>query len=112
MQKSTNKRYSPSSYDTDLANSFADFFTSKIDKIHQGLVERKIRVGSSPPDVKVCSTEFCDFTEVTLEEIKTFSRKPLSKSCELDPLPAVVLKGCLTVLLPTITLDEKMDLLG
>ena len=34
---------------------------------------------------------------------KKFSREPLSKSCELDPLPVVVLKGCLTVLLPTIT---------
>ena len=54
LQKSTNKRYPPSSDDTALANSFADFFTSKIDRIHHGLVERKIRVGSSPPDVKVC----------------------------------------------------------
>ena len=54
LQKSTNKRYPPSSNDTALANSFADFFTSKIDRIHHGLVERKIRVGSSPPDVKVC----------------------------------------------------------
>ena len=102
LQKSTNKRYPPSSDDTALANSFANFFASKVDKIHHGLVERKIRVGSSPPDVKVCGAEFCNFAEVTLEEIKKFSRKPLSKSCELDPLPAVVLKGCLTVLLPTI----------
>ena len=54
LQKSTNKRYPHSSDDTALANSFADFFTSKIDRIHHGLVERKIRVGSSPPDVKVC----------------------------------------------------------
>ena len=54
LQKSTNKRYPPSSDDTAVANSFADFFTSKIDRIHHGLVERKIRVGSSPPDVKVC----------------------------------------------------------
>ena len=103
LQKSTKKRYPPSSVDSALANSFADFFTSKTDKIHQGLVERKMRVGSSPPDVKVCGTEFCNFAEVTLDEIEKFSRKPLSKSCELDPLPAVVLKGCLTVLLPTIT---------
>ena len=58
LQKSTNKRYPPSSGDTTLANSFADFFTSKIDKIHHGLVKRKIRVGSSPPGVKVCVAEF------------------------------------------------------
>ena len=102
LQKSTSKRYSPSSDDTILANSFADFFTSKIVRIHHGLIERKIRVGSSPSDVKVCGAEFCNFPEVTLEELKKFSRKPLSKSCELDPLPAVVLKGSLTVLFPTI----------
>ena len=100
LQESNNKRYPLSSDVTTLASSFADFFTSKIDKIHNGLVERKIRVGSSPPDVKVCVAEFCNFAGVTLE--KKFSRKPLSKSYELDPLPAVVLKGCLTVLLPTI----------
>ena len=101
MQKSTNKRYPPSSDDTALANSFADFFTSKIDKIHH--VEKKnMRWVFPPPDVKVCGAEFYNFAEVTLEEIKKFSRKPLSKSCELDPLPAVVLKDCLTVLVPTI----------
>ena len=103
LQKSTNKRYPPSSDNTGLANSFADFFTSKIDKIHHELVERKIRVGSSPPDATVCGAEFCNLAEVTQDEIKKFSRKSISKSCELDPLPAVVLKGCLTVLLPTIT---------
>ena len=70
LPKSTNKRYPPCSEGTALANSFADFFTSKIDKIHHGFVERKIRVGSSPPDFKVCGAEFCNFAEVTLEEIK------------------------------------------
>ena len=103
MQKLTNKRYPPSSDNTALANSLADFFASKIDKIHHGLVERKIRVGSSPPDVTVCGAEFCNLAEVTQEEIKKSSSKSLSKSSELDPLPPVVLKGCLTVLLPTIT---------
>ena len=41
LQKSTNKRYRPSSGDTALANSFTDFFTSKVDRIHHGLVKRK-----------------------------------------------------------------------
>ena len=75
LQKSTNKRYPPSSDDTALANSFADFFTSKIDKIHHGLVERKIRIGSSPSDVTVCGAEFCNFAEVTQEEINKFSKE-------------------------------------
>ena len=63
----------------------------------------KGKYGSSPSDVTVCGAEFCNFAEVTQEEIKKFSRKSLSKSCELDPLPAVVLKDCFIVLLPTIT---------
>ena len=46
LQKSTYKSYPPSSDDTALANSLADFFLSKIDRIHHGLVERKICVGS------------------------------------------------------------------
>ena len=33
-----------------------------------------------------------------------------SKSCELDPLPAVVLKGCFTVLLPTIARIVNLSL--
>ena len=37
--------------------------------------------GSSPPNVKVCGAEFCNFAEVTQEEIKKLLRKPLSKSC-------------------------------
>ena len=97
------KRYPPSSDSTALANSFANFFTNKIDKIHHGLVERRARVGSSIPDMTVCCVELRNFAEVTQEELKKFSKKPLSKSCELDPLPDADLKGCFTVLLPTIT---------
>ena len=66
-------------------------------------MERRARVGSSLPDTTVCSVELCNFAEVTQEELKKFSKKPLSKSCQLDPLPAAVLKGCFTLLLPTIT---------
>ena len=39
-KKHPNKCYPPSSDSIVLANSFADFFTNKIDKIHHGLVER------------------------------------------------------------------------
>ena len=39
LQKSTSKRYPRSSDDTAPANSFADFFTSKIDKTHYYMAE-------------------------------------------------------------------------
>ena len=43
LQKSNKKRYPLSSDDTALANSFADFFTSKIDKM--GLLKGKYALG-------------------------------------------------------------------
>ena len=63
LQKSTNKHYPPSSDDTVLVNWLADFFTSKIDITHQGLVERKICVGSSPP---ILTSKFVVQSFVTL----------------------------------------------
>ena len=47
--------------------------------------------------------EFNNFRKVSQEEVKVFACKPSSKSCVLDPLPAMVLKSCFSVLLPTIT---------
>ena len=41
LQKSSIKRYPASHDDSTLANSFADFFTSKIEKIHQSLFLKK-----------------------------------------------------------------------
>ena len=67
-----------------------------------GLSKGKYALGLPLPDATVGGAEFCNFAEATQEEIKKLSRKSISKSCELDPLPAVVLKGCFTVLLPTI----------
>ena len=67
-----------------------------------GLWKGKYALGLPLPDATVGGAEFCNFAEATQEEIKKLSRKSISKSCELDPLPAVVLKGCFTVLLPTI----------
>ena len=76
FQKSTNKRLLPSSDDRDtaLVNSFADFFISKIIKYIVGLL-------------KVCGVEFRNLVELRQEKIKKkkFSRKSLSKSCELLP---------------------------
>ena len=52
--------------------------------------------------LKDFGVEFCNLVELTQEKIKNFLRKSVSKSCEINPLPAVFLKGYLTILLPAI----------
>ena len=42
--------------------------------------------------------------------IFTFAYKPFSKSCCLDPLPALLFKDCFPVLLPTITRMVNLSL--
>ena len=103
LQKPSEKCYPPSVDNTALANSFADFFINKIDIIHSKLVQRNIIVGPIRPIPSTSPVEFNNFREVSQEEVKVFACKPSSKSCVLDPLPAMVLKGCFSVLLPTIT---------
>ena len=73
-------------------------------------MERNISVGPAPPEPSTCLVEFSDFGEVSQEKVKDFACKPSSKSCSLDPLPAMVLKGCFSVLLPTITKIVNLSL--
>lgn len=50
------------------------------------------------------------FEDVTEDQIVAFAGKPSAKSCCLDPIPSTVFKGCLKVLLPTITKIVNMSL--
>ena len=45
LQKEVTKRYPPSSYTTNLVNSFANLFTGKIDTFHSTLEEKIVNVG-------------------------------------------------------------------
>jgi len=42
--------------------------------------------------------------------VKKFAVEALTKSCELDPLPASVLKTCFPIILPTLTSIINMSL--
>ena len=104
MQKSHETRYPPSLSNALLADSFADFFTAKVEKIHTALVPRN-RDQSLADDKELFTNvaELSNFHKVSQDDVKEFAFKPLSKSCCLDPLPASLLKDCFPVLLPTIT---------
>ena len=113
LQKSSIKRYPASHDDSTLTNSFADFFTSKIEKIHQSLFQRKERISERAASLELSasvSTSFCDFEEVSEQQIVEFASKSASKSCCLDPKPSAVFKGCFGGLLSTITRIVNLSL--
>ena len=104
MEKSHETRYPPSFSNALLADSFADFFTAKVEKIYTALVARNrdLSLGDDN-ELPMNAAELNNFHEVSQEDVREFAYKRLSKSCCLDPLPASVLKDCSPVLLPTIT---------
>ena len=111
MQKSYETRYPPSLSNALLADSFADFFTAKVEKIHTALVARKRDLSLvDDNELPKNTAELNNFHEVSQEDVKEFAYKPLSKSCCLDPLPASVLKDCFPALLPTITRMVNLSL--
>ena len=87
---------------TKLAQSFSDFFVSKIEKIRTHIDEQKCNnvliTPPSPPLENISS-----FNPTTDEEIKKVIDKAKSATCNLDPIPTSLLKECSDLLLPTIT---------
>ena len=58
----------------------------------------------------LCDVQIHNFQQVTLDMVKKFAVKTLTKSCDLDPVPASVLKTCFSIILPTLTLVINMSL--
>ena len=91
MQKSHEIRYPPTLSNALLGDSFADFFTSKVEKIHTALVARNRDLSLADDNELFTNVaELNNFHEISQDDVKEFVYKPLSKSCCLDPLPASV----------------------
>ena len=73
--------------DESLMNHFADYFISKIDKIHEnftGILAFVPKVMDTPTLTK--------FTPLTPNQVTKLIANMQTKSCELDPIPTHVLK--------------------
>jgi hypothetical protein len=57
----------------------------------------------SPAELSTQCVEFRVFQTVTEQEVENIVDTNGKKSCELDPIPATILKGCKKTLLPTFT---------
>ena len=87
LQKQRVQQY-PSCFpdSTSLADAFNNFFISKIDKIHNAFTERAPEndLSSSPTtDRPLCDVQILNFQQVTLDMVKKFALKTLTKSCDL-----------------------------
>ena len=84
---------------TSLADAFNNFFISKIDKIYNAFTEKAPEndlSSSHTTDRPLCDVQIHNFQQVTLDMVKRFAVKTLTKSCDLDLLPASVLKKMLS----------------
>ena len=84
--------------DSSLAESFADHFINKIDKIRDSLTNFK----NFEPEIKNVPS-FDRFESLTADEIRKLINELQTKSCELDILPTNILKLFLDELLPVVT---------
>ena len=76
MQKSYETRYPPSLSNALLADSFADFFTAKVEKIHTALVARNRDLSlADDNELLTNAAELNNFHEVSQEDVKEFAYK-------------------------------------
>ena len=88
-----------------LAESFAKFFSGKISKIHT-ILKSTIAAQTISPHYPSPSKPPCNlsgFTPTTEEEVSKLLLSLPNKQCDLDPIPTSLLKQCATVLTPIIT---------
>ena len=105
LQKSTPADYpTTSESDTDLDKKFIDYFGDKIAVIRNVLDE--LSDSNLDPEDNVAITDqfaLSSFRPVTSTDILQIIGRSTIKSCPLNPVPAAVLKQCISVLLPVLT---------
>ena len=95
LQRQTEKHYPSADNDQQLAIAFADFFTTKIERIREELVLRKSGLVHSAGLAKpTCLSRLSEFDLVTDEDVLKLIWSYTIKACNLDPLPVTMMRSC------------------
>ena len=83
--------------DSKLAEEFKIYFSSKIDKIRDTILEEKAskNIENYDLDKKSLSCQFGEFNALTAEDLSKIVNSMSDKFCSLDPIPTWLLKRCL-----------------
>ena len=111
LHRRVDRRYPTAPSTIELANNFADFFDKKIAAIRTEL-SNEVTSSTQPCEAykQPCQAQFTEFRVMSEREIKSFVDKIGKKSCDLDPIPASILKECKSPTLPVLTNIVNMSL--
>ena len=84
----------------ELSNDIADFFTVKVQKLHDGLVKAQQGIEDTSHDDRN-TPRLTYFPPISADDLKKIILKAPTKSCQLDPIPTKIVKECVEPLLPT-----------
>ena len=112
MNRHAPKQLPTTDDDEHLANKFADFFHAKISTISKDLGHMKATITNdfSETSQTDCHSQLSNFQLVSCEELTSLIKGSSLKSCQLDPVPALVLRQCYDFLLPVITRIVNLSL--
>ncbi len=96
---------------TSFVNEFNDFFIRKIDTLRDKLDNIQLDNNVTPTEEdSINFTPLSEFKPVTEEDLRKIIMSIASKSCMLDPFPTHLLKQCMDILLPILTLMVNLSL--
>ena len=111
LHKKTNNILPDSSCNTKLASSFNDFFISKVAKIRDTLLSAKPDANIHPePTPPAAPNPLLTFSQISESNVLKLIRPSPSKSCDLDPCPAQIVKDCADILAGSITMIINLSL--
>ena len=110
LERKQEPRFPSSTWSEQLANEFATFFHEKISKMRCSLSHDSESIINALPDLFCCKSELTDFCTVNPNDIRKYLVSSGVKTCDLDPLPSILLRECLDTLLPVITRIVNLSL--
>ena len=100
----SNYKIFPTGDNEKIANDFAQFFQSKIEKIHFELLKTNQPLNSIPKHPNLVSdiTKLTSFETISVLQLKQVIMSMTTKSCALDSIPTWLLKQVIGVVIPII----------